>query len=138
VDGGSGADTIIGSSTPESHTTLDGAEGNDSIVGGLGRPEIRGGAGADTLSSSGNATIAFRSDAPGADVVTNFHPHSSSSAPDALRLFGYADISFADLLNHQHIAQSGTSVVISDGTNVIVTLQHVSLTSLTASDFLFS
>jgi hypothetical protein len=48
------------------------------------------------------------------------------------------DHSFAEAVADGHFAQSGADVLISDGTNVVATLQGISLADLHAQDFLFS
>jgi len=99
------------------------------IIGNAVDNVIEGGAGADTLTGGGGAdTFVFRADF-GQDTVTDFTPGVSLlSFHDALFVDG------ADVL--AHAAQVGDDVVITYDTDDTVTLKHVELTALHASDFL--
>ena len=74
----------------------------------------------------------------GQDVIQDFQLHGAASQGDVFRLEGSSDHSFAQALADGHIAQSGADVVISDGTNIVATLQNVSLAALNSHDFLFA
>jgi Ca2+-binding RTX toxin-like protein len=138
VVGGSGADTIA-ASLADLRLDLEGGGGNDSIAGSARNDQITGGDGADTLSGGlGNDLFTFVASSPESDRVLDFQPHNVTANGDSIFISGLADTSFTDLLNHQHIFQSGSDVVItSDGFHTIVTLANVSLASLSAPDFLF-
>jgi len=164
VDGAAGNDHITVASSGTSvvvngtpaQVTVDGAEADKDVlvVNGLGGRDtidasalaanqiklvIDGSAGNDTLiGSNGNDTFAFSFGAGGHDTVMGFQTHGAGAQGDVIALAGFQDHSFDQALADGHIAQSGADVVVSDGANVIATLQDISLASLHANDFLFS
>jgi Ca2+-binding RTX toxin-like protein len=129
--------------------TIDHAEGGD-----LGdHLVIKGGAGDDTINASalpagtigltldggaGNDTFVFTFGTNGHDVVQGFQAHGAGAQGDVIALASATDHTFAQAVADGHIAQSGADVVISDGANVVATLQNIALASLHANDFLFS
>jgi VCBS repeat-containing protein len=116
ISGGNGNDILIGG---RGNDILDGGNGNDMIDGGGGNNQLFGG--------SGNDTFAF-GPGFGKNVIADFQ-HG-----DHLEFDGV-------LVNYQAVQaamdQVGADTVISLGADHIVTLQHVSASSLHASDFLF-
>ncbi len=100
---------------------LNGSAGNDFLVGG-----------------TGNDTFVFNFGESGHDVIQDFQVHGASAQGDVVHLEGFADHTFDQALADSHIAQSGADVVIFDGTDIIATLQNVSLASLHANDFMFA
>ena len=74
----------------------------------------------------------------GHDVIQDFQVHGTGTQGDLVRLAGFSDHSFSQALADGHIAQSGSDVIISDGTNVVATLQNISLATLHAHDFMFA
>jgi hypothetical protein len=65
--GGKGNDLLIGSSTPGADDTLNGDQGNDSIVGSVGNDTVNGGPGNDVINGgSGDDTL---NGGPGNDVI---------------------------------------------------------------------
>ena len=141
--------TLVTVSGLPDQVTIDHAEGGD-----LGdHLVIKGGAGNDTINASalpagtinltldgdaGNDTFVFNFGSNGHDLVQGFQAHGASSQGDLVALMGSSDHTFAQAVADGHIAQSGADVVISDGANVVATLQGISLASLHANDFLFS
>ena len=123
INGGGGNDTINASTLPAGAMALTfvGGAGNDVLIGG-----------------GENDTFMFTFGEGGQDVVKGFQAHGASVQGDLVSLVGFADSSFAQAVADGHIAQSGADVVVSDGTNVVATLQNVALASLHANDFLFS
>jgi Ca2+-binding RTX toxin-like protein len=132
INAGAGNDTINASaiSAGTIALTLNGGDGNDTITGSAGNDVLAGG--------TGNDTFVFKSGTSGHDLVQDFQLHGTTSQGDVLRLEGSSDHGFAEALADGHIAQSGADVVISDGTNIVATLQNVSLAALNAHDFLFA
>jgi Ca2+-binding RTX toxin-like protein len=132
VNGGNGNDTIDASTihTGMVSLALNGGDGNDTITGGAGNDILLGG--------SGNDTFVFNHGMSGHDVIQDFQIHGSGSQGDILKLAGSSDHTFDQALADGHIVQSGNDVLISDGTNVVVTLQNIALASLHAHDFLFA
>jgi Ca2+-binding RTX toxin-like protein len=122
IIGGSGNDIIDASASPAGTMAFifRGGEGNDTLVGG-----------------GGNDTFAFTAGETGHDFVQNFQVHGASAQGDVVLLKGFADASFDQAVADGHIAQFGTDIHISDGANLVATLENVSLASLHAQDFLF-
>lgn len=121
---------------------LDGAGGNDTIVGstfgdtlrgGIGNDTIEGGAGTDTLyGDAGGDTFVFRSNF-GRDTIVGFA--ATGAAHDFVQFDKSVFADFSAVVAAS--AQVGTAVVITlDGSNDI-TLQSMTLAKLTAADFLF-
>jgi Ca2+-binding RTX toxin-like protein len=125
--------------------TINHAEAGDNLV-------ISGGAGDDIINVSalpggligltlnggaGNDTFMFTSGVNGHDVIQGFQAHGAGTQGDVVALAGSSDHTFDQAVANGHIAQSGSDVVLSDGTNVVATLQNISLASLHANDFLF-
>jgi Ca2+-binding RTX toxin-like protein len=131
INAGAGNDTIDASSMPAGTMalTLNGGDGNDTIIAG-NNDVLAGG--------NGNDTVVFRFGASGHDVVQDFQVHGTNAQGDALRLDGFSDHTFDQALADGHIAQAGADVVISDGANIVATLQNVSLAALHANDFMFA
>ena len=108
---------------------LGGGDGNDVIVAGTDHAFLFGGNGDDTLTGGGESTeFALSGNDTGADVITNFHPHSIDASGD------FISLSHFDVV---HLVQSGADVLITDGVHTVATLQNVSLSALTLSDFIF-
>ena len=123
INGGAGNDTIDASAFAAGTMalTLKGGSGNDLLIG-----------------SGGNDTFAFTSGEGGHDAIQDFQVHGAGVNGDVVSLASFLDHSFADAVADGHIAQSGADVVISDGANVVATMQGISLADLHAQDFLFS
>jgi len=85
---------------------------------------------------AGNDTFVFAFGNGGHDVIQDFQVHGSGTQGDVIELEGLND-DFAHMVQEGHIVQSGTDVVITDGTHTVVTLQNVSLAALHANDFHF-
>lgn len=132
IDAGAGNDTMDASRMPAAMMTLtlNGGDGNDTITGSAGNDALIGG--------NGNDTFVFNFNSSGHDVVQDFQVHGTGEQGDVVRLAGFSDHTFDQALADGHIAQSGADVVISDGTNVVATLQNLSLASLHANDFIFA
>jgi Ca2+-binding RTX toxin-like protein len=132
INGGAGKDTIDASTMPEGAMalTLNGGDGNDTIIGSAGNDVLAGG--------SGNDTFVFNIGSSGHDAIQDFQAHGANAQGDVVRLAGFVDDTFEEAVAGGHIAQLGSDVIISDGTNVIATLQNVSLASLHANDFMFT
>jgi Ca2+-binding RTX toxin-like protein len=117
INGGNGQDTIVGTG------------GDDTINGGNGKDTLRGGDGNDILTGgNGSDTFVF-GPAFGNDTVTDF-----GNGPDHIEFDHTVFANFAAVQAAMH--QVGADTVITHGTDS-VTLQHVTATSLHASDFLF-
>ncbi|MGL3111436.1 VCBS domain-containing protein [Bradyrhizobium sp. BR 1432] len=112
-------DTIVGSA---SNDGLSGSGGNDTLDGRAGNDFLSGGAGADTFVYASGG---------GFDFIQDF-----VHGQDKIDLTGvYGIYSLSDLQSHAE--QSGPNTIITFSSGDGLTLQNVTLSSLTASDFLF-
>lgn len=104
----------------KSKQVLTGGAGDDVLIGASG-DRLVGGAGSDTFVFNAG---------PGKEVIADFDPNA-----DRIHMSSWLAADFADLMSHAR--QSGSSVVISLTKSDVLTLEHVSLAALDASDFLF-
>ena len=123
---GDGDDVFTGSTQNQLSVNL--GNGNDSFISsshdGAFGDIITGGAGDDSF--------AFIDDW-GVSRITDFDALSDAETIDLSAVSAIDD--FADLLAN-HISQSGSDVIITDGTNTL-TLTGVDINDLDANDFLF-
>ena len=128
--GGDGADTLIGDLWLPNG-------GNDWLDGGIGEDWYDGGQGDDTF--------VFRRGS-GIDTLYDFDQTSSWSAPDhmvhtsdhdVIRFEGGLFANFDALVASGDMTQSGAHVVIKYGATDQVTMRNVSLSQLSANDFVF-
>ncbi|MGB9365778.1 MAG: Ig-like domain-containing protein [Xanthobacteraceae bacterium] len=117
INGGNGKDTIVGTAGDD---TINGGNGKDSITGGAGNDILTGGNGADTFIFGPGF---------GDDTITDF-----GNGPDQIQFDHTVFANFAAV--QAAMTQVGVDTVITHGIDSI-TLQHVTATSLHASDFLF-
>ena len=128
--GGAGNDSLFGN---EGNDTLVGEDGDDCMFGGQGDDTLKGGAGNDLLvgdrgndlliGGSGSDVFVLRV-GDGSDVITDFEV--------GVDLLGLADgLTFEQLT----ITQGETGTVVSFGAEVLVTLEGVAATSITATSF---
>jgi len=136
LSGGNGDDTLLGGAGNDSLSGGNGNDhlvagaGNDSLSGGNGDDWLGGGAGDDALTGgNGSDTFVFAAGF-GHDVVTDFRSGDHIAFQDGV----FSD--FQAVLNASQ--QVGADVVITLDSGNVITLQHVQLSSLHASDFLFS
>jgi Ca2+-binding RTX toxin-like protein len=116
-----GSDQISGSHYVDH---LEGFAGNDSITGGAGSDIMTGGAGADTFVFTKGS---------GTDVITDFAASNQSASHDLMDLSAYKGVDgFGDLSIHH----AGGGVVVDFGADQVV-LDHVKLSALDKSDFIF-
>jgi len=126
LDAGSGVDTLTGGN---GNDHLAAGSGNDLLSGGNGDDWLGGGAGDDTLTGgNGSDTLVFGAEF-GHDVVTDFRSGDHIAFQDGV--FG----DFQAVLAASQ--QVGADVVITLDSGDVITLQHVQLASLHASDFVF-
>jgi hypothetical protein len=132
---GNGNDTLTGDAGDDTlragngNDTLDGGAGNDVLIGGNGNDILIGGAGNDTLTGgNGNDTFVF-GPGFGQDVVTNFGHNARIEFTDGV-FNNFPQVEAAS-------QQVGASTVITDPAGDSITLQHVTLSSLHASNFIF-
>ncbi|MDB5375529.1 MAG: hypothetical protein JWP04_4171 [Belnapia sp.] len=107
------ANRIIGNDAPN---TIDGSAGDDTLTGGKGNDRfiLRAGEGSDT--------------------ITDFH--AGSGAGDVIQLQGFRLSSFEDIA--AATSQKGGDVIISLGAGQTLTLQHTTIATLHADDFIFN
>jgi Ca2+-binding RTX toxin-like protein len=112
---------------------LQGGTGNEFLYGGGGNDRLTGNAGNDYLAGgTGNDTFVF---APGfgKDTVADFQ--NTEGVQDIVQ---FAKTVFADFSALQsHMAEVGTSVVITVDANTTIEIQNRTMSQLHASDFLF-
>lgn len=144
LDGGDGDDHLVGSRSKDKllggtgddllqgegrSDKLFGHDGNDTLEGGGGKDKLNGGAGFDTLTGGGGADTFYFSE--GTDHVTDF------GGADKVFLRKTASITkYSDLVNN-HMSQSGSDVVIDDGSGNSMVLLDTSLSDLDKGDFIF-
>jgi Ca2+-binding RTX toxin-like protein len=140
--GGAGNDTIEGQ---DGDDTLNGQDGDDLLIGGLGVDTLNGGAGADTLQgndgndlltgAAGNDLFVF-SLGDDSDAIADFV--AGPGTDDAISLVGFGPSydEFSEVM--AAATQVGADTVIDFGGGDMITLQNVDMTTLDASDFLFS
>jgi Ca2+-binding RTX toxin-like protein len=121
VDGGNGNDTLIGSQFAD---TLRGANGNDTLTGGAGNDILTGGKGIDTFVFGPGF---------GHDRITDFAVKGAMQ--DVIQFDSTVFADFAAVM--AHAAQAGKAVVITLDAGNSLTLNKITLASLTADDFLF-
>jgi Ca2+-binding RTX toxin-like protein len=126
VIGGDGGDNLKGS---QGDDVLTGDAGNDTLAGIDGNDVFAGGAGSDRF--------VFAANVAGRGFIVDFQAHSAGAEADLIVINGGSDHSLAEAIANAHIIQSGTDVLVGDASGTIVTLQNVSLASLTSADFLF-
>lgn len=126
------SNTIYGNTTKDN--TLNGAWGNDSLIGGAGNDTLRddhgndhftGGAGADSFIFAGNF---------GTDII---HDFTTSEVGEVIDLAGVSEITDFSDLTLNHLSEVNGNAVISDNLGNSITLAGVGLGDLTADDFLF-
>ena len=131
LNGGTGQDELFGQGGRD---RLYGDDGRDKLYGGSGKDWLFGGKGNDLLTGGEGADrFVFRSSF-GDDVITDFDVDSNREKIDLRKVRQIAD--FDDLME-SHISRDGRDLVIDDGRGNTITLQGVSLTDLSADDFLF-
>jgi Ca2+-binding RTX toxin-like protein len=139
VNGGAGDDRIDASRLGDGvRLVLVGGEGDDRILGGAGGDTLAGGNGDDVLAGgAGGDRFVFNGAEAARDTIVDFHAHGVGAEADLIELSGFSDHSFDEAVANGHIVQAGADVLIASASGAIVTLHHVSLASLDASDFLF-
>ncbi len=139
LSGGGGLDVMHGDAGDDSlkggtaATKMYGDAGNDALLGGTGHEFLYGGAGNDRLTGgAGNDTFVFAANF-GKDSIADFQ--NANGTQDIVQ---FDRTVFADFSAVQsHMAQSGTSVVITLDANNTIELQNKSLSQLHANDFIF-
>jgi len=113
---------------------LYGHAGNDTLSGAGGADILNGGTGNDTLTGGTGADhFVFRT-GDGLDTVVDFSP--SGLAHDVLELHGYGVTSFAALA--PFMTQSGADTLIAFDDQNHILLHNVTMTQLSAGDFVLS
>ena len=139
IDGGAGIDTLRGSASNDlldlsgitllSIERIDGAGGNDTIVGSAGNDTIVGGKGNDVFVMGAGG---------GHDTVADFQ-RGTTRAPlvDVVDVSAWGFASLADVLAHTTTSASGSAVITYDAATS-VTLTGIAPTQLRADDFRFA
>lgn len=132
IIGGGGNDTLIAGA---GNDLLAGGGGNDSLVGSTGNDTLIAGGGNDTLTGGGGSnvfSIAGEHGTPGNTEITDFN---ASTGVVRLEHTGLQVASFADFLTH--VSQIGANTVVDLGNSHAITLDNVTMSSLSAADFVF-
>jgi Ca2+-binding RTX toxin-like protein len=148
LSGGGGLDVIHGDAGDDQFkggaaaTRMYGDDGNDSLQGGTGSEFLYGGTGNDRLIGSGgndylsgdtgNDTFVFAAGF-GKDTIADFQ--NTNGVQDIIQ---FSKTVLADFSAVQsHMAEVGTSVMITLDDNNTIEIQNMTLSQLHASDFLF-
>jgi len=99
---------------------INGTSGVDILFGGTGNDLLTGGGGSDVFVISKGY---------GSDTVSDFQ---AGAGGDVLRVQNYGFVTFANFLAAAH--QVGSDIVVTLSTNETLTLQNVTLSSLTAEN----
>jgi VCBS repeat-containing protein len=121
ITGNAGANLLSGLGGDD---RLNGRGGNDTLDGGTGNDTLEGGTGSDTFVFTNNF---------GRDVITDFN---TAAVGEVINLSALTNIEDWTDLTTNHLRTEGGNAVIFDGTNTI-TLNGVTIASLSAGDFLF-
>ena len=117
LEGGAGADTLIGSA---GNDKMSGQSGDDNLIGGIGNDTLDGNSGSDTLIGGDGADIFTLRPGTGEDIIIDFEPGSDR--------FNLVDgLQFSQLSFTRHS--------ITAGDEILATLMNVDAESLTANDF---
>jgi Ca2+-binding RTX toxin-like protein len=122
VTGGSSNDVLTGGRGAD---TLSGGVASNPFIGNDGTDQLTGGQGADHFTFTGQFAH---------DTITDFT--AAGAGHDVIQLSSTEFATFAAV--QADMAQVGADVVITLDANDSITLQHVTLGSLTAADFLFA
>lgn len=139
-NGGDGDDVLVGGmgrdymSAAGGDDVVRGGRGADHLSGGDGDDVLRGGRGDDQLTGDKGADRFVFNDGFGDDVVTDFQAGRAGEVIDLSGVEGIVD--FDDLLAG-HASQVGDDVVIDDLAGNTITLTGVNLAALDAGDFIF-
>jgi hypothetical protein len=135
LSGGNGDDFLAGGRGDDA---LSGGNGDDELIGGRGDDELSGGNGDDLLAGgrgddvlaggNGNDCFVFGANF-GDDIIADFRPGDHIAFEDGI----FAEL--ADVMDASE--QVGANVVITADGDGTITLEHMTLASLAASDFLF-
>lgn len=140
LEGGKNADELFGGTGNDSLQgfagidVLAGGAGFDTLVGGSGADTLDGGAGNDSLVGGANADIFVFSGGFGVDTIGDFDP---SGLVEAIDLSGVTSIVDWLDLQSNHLSTVAGNAVITDASGNSITLDGVSASSLSASDFVF-
>lgn len=134
VRGSSHSDTIIGNASSNmlegggGDDTLNGGSGNDTLIGGSGGDILIGSAGSDRLTGGTGADVYQFNANWGADTITDF--------ADGIDRIAFDGVSGLSGLANLKITSSSAGATIAYGKSSIV-LQGISVSSLSADDFIF-
>nr|WP_323782938.1 calcium-binding protein [Amylibacter sp.] len=141
VRGSESADKIIGNG---GRNELEGEGGNDNLLGqsgrdvlfgGQGRDKLDGGTGNDILNGDGGADKFVFKGNFGDDTITDF---STAGKREKIDLSSINEIKNFRDLNNNHLSENGDGdAVITDNDDNTITLENISITDLSANDFIF-
>ncbi|KRR02995.1 glycoside hydrolase family 113 [Bradyrhizobium valentinum] len=130
LKGGPAATRMYGD---DGNDSLQGGTGNEFLYGGIGNDRLIGSGGNDYLAGgSGNDTFVFAAGS-GKDTVADFQ--NTDGVQDRVQIDKAVFADFSAL--QSHMAEVGTSVMITVDANNTIEIQNTTLSQLHASDFLF-
>ena len=149
LNGGAGDDILRGGKGNDrlnggvGNDRLNGSQGNDRLIGGRGDDRLVGGLGKDTLTGgAGRDVFVFKNTAANSDAIVDFD--RSSDLIDLRGIFTkprFADVAIAQVMRLAQVGANTEIKIDTDGLGsgtsfaTIASLQNVSATSLTASQF---
>lgn len=127
IGGTAGDDRLAGGN---GRSVVDGGGGDDVLIGGNGAGALVGGSGDDVLTGGRGGDVFVFNPGFGHDTITDF------GAGDTIQLDHGLFANFHALESHLSSDGHGGTIITADADDTI-TLQHVSMAHLHASDFLF-
>ena len=127
IYGDAGNDRVFGE---HGNDALYGGDGNDTLEGGIGNDRLDGGAGNDRLNGGDDADVFVFSTGGGRDTILNFN----QGEQDRIDLSGHNAVSN---FNQLQLSQDGNNVVITGIGTDEITINNVTLDTLTEDQFIF-
>lgn len=137
LDGGIGEDYLYGNADNDTllgnngHDYLFGENGLDVLDGGLGNDHLNGGTQKDVLTGGGGADVFIFEDGTGVDTITDFE-----ISVDHVDIQGISGITSAEDLFANHLYDTAQGAVFDSLNGDKIILSGLSVSDLSASDFL--
>ena len=129
---GTDADHLATFSTGNGKGVLDASLGYQNVNGGNGKDVLIGGHGDILTGGNGDDTYVFMGEF-GHNEITDFSPHKES-----IQLSHNVFANFAAVMQNASYSQADDATTITAGSHGTIVLDHVNLTALHASNFLFA
>ena len=132
LDGGAGDDVLNGGGN---YDYLAGSEGDDTLLGGNGDDQLNGGEDDDVLRGGGGEDTFIFGANFGHDIIEDFNV---SKQWEFIDFFSVSSITSWSDLSANHLSENADGdAVITDAKGNTITLLNVSMSDLSADDFLF-